>query len=255
MTAVQRRIIIFFLVSYPLTWWGFALAWLVPSQAWAATNFALGPLIAAPIVLWFSEGREGLLRWVRRFMRFRAPVWVYTAAFFVPLGIGALSTVLAIATGTPPGPVPTYGLGDLVFAAAIVFIMGPFPEEVSFRGFGQHELQTEVSPLAASLWIGFGVVIWHLPLLLSGEISWLITVTIIAVSVVYAWLYCCGGSVWPLVIVHFTHNYFVAGFLQEIFAVGDRMPFLVILTAFYVVWVALIIWQLGSSLGLRHQPE
>jgi membrane protease YdiL (CAAX protease family) len=253
-TPVQRRIIVFFIVSYPLTWWGFALVWLFPSQTWAGTNFALGPLIAAPIVIWASEGRDGLMRWLRRIARFRAPVWVYTAAFFVPLGIAALSTVLAIAIGTPVGPVPTYGLGDLVFAAAIVFIMGPFPEEVSFRGFGQHELQTEISPFAASLWIGLGVVIWHLPLFISGEDPWLIAVTVMAVSVVYAWLYCSGGSVWPMVIVHFTHNYFGAGFFQEMFAGGDRMPFVVILTIFYLAWVALIVWRVGPSLGLQHQP-
>jgi membrane protease YdiL (CAAX protease family) len=229
------------------------VAWLFPSQTWAATNFALGPLIAAPIVIGFTEGRDGLMRWLRRLVRFRAPAWIYTAAFFVPLGIGALSAVFAIAVGTPTGPLPAFTLGDLAFYFAIVLIMGPFPEEVTFRGFGQHELQEEMSPLAASLWIGLGVVIWHLPLFISGEDPWLIAVTVTAVSVVYAWLYCSGGSVWPVVIVHFTHNYFGAGFFQEVFAPGDRMPFVVFLTIFYVGWVALIVWQLGPTLGLKQQ--
>ncbi len=254
MTAVQRRIVLFFLLSYALTWWGFLLAFLLPSQAWANTNFALGPLIAAPIVIWFGEGRAGLTRWLKRLVRFRAPVWVYTAAFFVPLGIAALATVLSIAIGTPPGPVPTYSLGDLAIYFGIVLVDGPFPEEVSFRGFGQHELQGETSPLAASLWIGLGVAVWHLPLFIFGEDPWLIAVTVIAVSVVYAWFYCCGGSVWPVIIVHFTHNYFGAGFFQELFAPGDRMAWVVFLTAFYLAWAALIVWRLGASLGRKTQP-
>ena len=254
MTAVQRRIVIFFVLSYPLTWWGFALAWLVPSQTWAATNFALGPLIAAPIVIWLTEGRDGLMRWLRRIARLRAPVWVYTAAFFVPLGIAALCTVFAIATGAPTGPVPTYGLDALILFVGVILITGPFPEEVSFRGFGQHELQEEMSPFAASLWIGLGVVIWHLPLFLSAEIPWLIAVTIMAVSVVYAWLYACGGSVWPLVLLHFTVNYFGSGFFQEMLAPSGRMHYVVFLTIFYLVWAGLIVWQAGPSLGRKEQP-
>lgn len=255
MTAIQRRIILFFVLSYPLTWWGFALVWLFPSQTWAANNFALGPLIAAPIVIWFTEGRDGLMRWLRRIARFRAPAWVYTAAFFVPLGIVALCTILAIATGAPTGPVPTYGPGDLALFAVIILVLGgPLPEEVTFRGFAQHELQEEVSPFAASLWIGLGVAIWHLPLFIAGEIPWLIAVTIMAVSVVYAWLYVSGGSVWPLVILHFVVNYFGAGFFQEMLAPSGRFAYAVFLTIFYLVWAGLIVWRLGPSLGLKQQP-
>ncbi len=254
MTAVRRRIVFFFLLSYAFTWWGFALAWLVPSQTWAATNFALGPLIAAPMVIWATDGREGLMRWLRRLIRFRAPAWVYTAAFFVPLGIAALATIFAIAVGTPTGHLPVFTFGDLILFFVIVLIEGPFPEEATFRGFGQHELQEETSPFAASLWIGLGVVIWHLPLFISGEDPWLIAVTVMAVSVVYAWLYCCGGSIWPVVIVHFTHNYFGAGFFQEAFAEGNRLPFVVFLTVFYVVWATLIVRRLGTSLGRKQQP-
>ncbi len=45
------------------------------------------------------------MRWLRRILRFRAPLWVYAAAFFGPLAIAALATVLAIATGAPTGRV------------------------------------------------------------------------------------------------------------------------------------------------------
>ena len=211
-------------------------------------------MIAAPIVIALTEGREGLMRWLKRIVRFRAPLWVYAAAFFGPLGIAALSTIFAIAVGTPAGAPPTYGLADLAFYVGIVLVEGPLPEEVTFRGYGQHELQKTMSPLAASLWIGLGVVVWHLPLFISGEDPWLIAAAVMAVSVVYAWLFVAGGSVWPVVIVHFTHNYLGAGFFQEVFARPDRMPFVAFLTAFYVAWVVLIVARLGSSLGRTQQP-
>jgi uncharacterized protein len=249
MSVVQRRIILFFLLSFPLTWWGFALYRLDPSQAWANTNFALGPLIAAPIVIWFTEGREGLVRWLRRLVIFRAPLWVYATSFFVPLGIAALCIIFAIASGAPTGSIPTYGFDDLLIYIGVILIMGPFPEEVTFRGFAQHELQEEISPLAASSWIGIGVVIWHLPLLISGEIPWMIAIAIVAVSVVYAWLYVCGGSVWPLVILHFVVNYFGFGFFQEMLAPDGKVYYGTFLTVFYVAWAALLVWRLGPSLG------
>ena len=89
-----------------------------------------------------------------------------------------------------------------------MLIAGPAPEELSFRGYGQHELQQEMSPLNAAIWIGIGVLIWHVPLFLFGEVPWPFIVTLVAVSVVYAWLYQLGGSVWPLVTLHFVVNYF-----------------------------------------------
>ena len=248
------RIALFFALACAFTWWPFAMATLWPGSI-EPTNFALGPLIAAPIVILATEGGAGLIAWLKRIARFRAPLWVYATAFFGPLGIAALSTIFAIAIGTPAGAPPTYGLADLAFYAGIVLVAGPLPEEVTFRGYGQHELQQRMSPLAASLWIGLGVVIWHLPLFISGEDPWLIAVAVMAVSVVYAWLFVAGGSVWPVVIVHFTHNYLGAGFFQEVFAAPDRMPFVAFLTAFYVAWVVLIVARLGTSLGRTQQPE
>ncbi len=241
------RIALFFALACALTWWPFVVPGFAPDGH--PTNFALGPLIAAPIVILASEGRAGLVAWLRRIARVRAPLWVYATAFFGPLGIAALSTIFAIAVGTPAGVPPTYGVGDLLFYAGVVLVAGPLPEEVTFRGYGQHELQRQMSPLAASLWIGLGVVIWHLPLFVSGEDPWLIAVAVMAVSVVYAWLFVAGGSVWPVVIVHFTHNYLGAGFFQEVFAGPDRMPFVAFLTAFYVAWVVLVVARLGPSLG------
>ncbi len=242
---VQLRIALFFALACLFTWWPFAIAYFHGGDA---TNFALGPLIAAPIVILATEGRAGLTAWLKRVARFRAPLWVYAAAFFGPLGIAALSTIFAIAIGTPAGAPPTYGLADLAFYLGIVLVDGPLPEEVTFRGHGQHELQKTMPPLAASLWIGLGVAIWHLPLFISGQDPWLIAVAIVAVSVVYAWLYVAGGSVWPVVIVHFTHNYLGAGFFQEIFAGPDRMPFVAFLTAIYVAWAGLIVWRFGPRL-------
>jgi membrane protease YdiL (CAAX protease family) len=251
MSKTQRNVLIFFLLSFPLTWWGFALAWLDPSMEWAKENFPLGPLIAAPIAIWFTAGREGLMRWLKRLGNFRAPLWVYAISFFVPLGLAALCGIFAIASGARIGAVPTFGFGDLLLFVGIMLLAGPLPEEVTFRGYGQHELQEEISPFTASLWIGLGVLIWHLPLLLWGELPWQIAIAIMAVSVVYAWLYVQGGSVWPLVILHFVVNYFGAGFFQEMLQPESRIYYATFLMIFYLAWAALLVWWHGPQLGRR----
>jgi membrane protease YdiL (CAAX protease family) len=114
--------------------------------------FPFGPIIAAPLVIWLTEGGAGLAAWWRRIIRFRAPVWVYATAVVVTLAIIVTSVGLAIAIGTPASTLPDVGglLGALL-AAPVVLLDGPAPEEPAFRGYGQHELQETMSPLAAGL--------------------------------------------------------------------------------------------------------
>ncbi len=249
--SIFLRIALFFALACAFTWWPFVLPVFIPDSH--PTNFALGPLIAAPVVILATEGRAGLTAWLKRIVCFRAPLWVYGTAFFIPLGIVVLSAILAISIGTPAGPLPVYSPLEMLIYLPLVLLEGPFPEEATFRGYGQQALQAVISPLAASLWIGLGVVVWHVPLFLAGEDPWMIAVTIVAVSVVYAWLYQYGG-IWPAVIVHFTQNYFGGGVFTQIFEPAHRMPFFSFLTAIYILWAGLIVWRLGPSLGRVRQP-
>ena len=123
------------------------------------------------------------------------------------------------------------------------------PEELSFRGYGQHSLQQSLSPLVSALWIGLGVLIWHLPLLLRGDVPPQIAVALPAVSVVYAWFYARGGSLWPLVVLHWVQNYFGGNYFGLIFAPEYSHVWLSVLAGAYVIWAVLIAWREGPSLG------
>ncbi len=250
----HRRILAFFLLSYALSWFGLLGNWLFPAGFWPMPMNPFGPLLAAPIVIAFTEGRAGLVRWLRRIMRFSAPARVYAVAFLVPLAIIVVSVLLAKAVGVSTAALPAREAGEWLILIPIILILGPAPEEPAFRGFGQHELQATMSPLAAGLWIGLGVLVWHLPLLVLGEIPPPLVVTLIAVSVIYAWLYVAGGSIWPLVTLHFVQNYFGAEYLGTIFADADAWVWTGFLTLFYVAWAVLLAVRLGPSLGRRVQP-
>ena len=162
-----------------------------------------------------------LNRW-QRIIRFRAPLRVYATAFLLPLGIILISIGTALLFGTPSGPLPDNRPEDFLILIPVMLIAGPMPEELSFRGFGQHSLQQTLSPLLSALLIGLGVLIWHVPLFLFAGLPPVIAVTLPAVSVVHAWLYARGGSLWPLVVLHWVQNYFGGEYLGRIFAPEHR---------------------------------
>lgn len=251
MTAIQRRIVLFFLVTYALSWFGHLGNWLLPGPYWPLPMNPLGPIIAAPLVLWFAEGSAGLKVWLRRIGKFRAPLGIYAVAFFIPLGIILASIWLASVSGAATLPLEARGFGEFLVLIPIMLIAGPAPEELSFRGYGQHELQQEMTPLSAAIWIGIGVLIWHVPLFLFGEVPWPFVATLVAVSVVYAWLYQFGGSVWPLVTLHFVVNYFGGNWLGQIIAGSGQVTYAIYFGLFYLAWAAIIVWRNGPELGRK----
>ena len=252
MHPFYTKIMAFFALSCALTWFGYLGNAIWPSDNWP-TMFPIGPLIAAPIVIGLTEGRAGLRAWWRRITRLRAPARVYAAAFFIPLTIIVAAFGLTVALGAELAPLPSYAVSEvLVTIVVLVLVFGPMTEEVSFRGYALDALQRRLSPLAASLWIGAGVVLWHLPLFLTGELPLTVVMPLAGVAVVYGWLYRAGGCVWPLVILHGQLNC-VANLVT-----GPMMPdrtdqaiYLAILGVFYLGWATLIVRFAGRSLAGR----
>jgi uncharacterized protein len=255
MHPTHLKILCFFALSCALTWAGILGNAIWPSPAWPVPMNPLGPLVAAPIVIALTEGRSGLRAWLRRITRFQAPARIWAAAFFIPLAIIAAAFTLTVASGASLVPLPDYGLAEVVLTIAIVPVFGPIPEEPSFRGYGLEALQRIMSPLAASLWIGVGVMIWHAPLMLSGLLPVTVLLPLAGVAVVYGWLYRNGESVWPLVLLHAQLN------VVSALVTGPMMPdqadqarFLAFLGVFYIAWAAIIVRRAGTSL-LSSQPD
>ena len=208
LTSVHLRILCFFLLNFALSWFGHMGNWIAPSDYWPIPMNPLGPLVAAPIVIWATEGWAGVTAWLRRLANFNAPLHVYAIALFLPVAIILASLWLASMTGVAIQSLPARGAVEFLVLIPIMLVAGPAPEEVSFRGYAQNLFQTVISPLRAAFWIGLGVVVWHIPLFALGYVPYPFIITLVAVSVVYAWLYQLGGSIWPVVALHFSVNYF-----------------------------------------------
>jgi membrane protease YdiL (CAAX protease family) len=256
MHPTYRRILGFFVLACALSWAGNLGNYFWPSDYWATPINPLGPIIAAPIIIGLSEGRRGLMLWLRRITCFRAPLAVYAWAFCVPLAIIGASFALTAAGGANVGPVPSYGFGEILMALPMLLIAGPGPEEPAFRGFALHELQRHVSPLAASLAVGLGVMVWHLPLLLVGDLPATVMIPLAGVAVVYGWLYQTGRSVWPLVLLHFQLNFVSAGYTGPMMPdFADQATYLGWLGVFYIVWAIILVVVAGPSLGRDAMPR
>jgi uncharacterized protein len=256
MTSLAYRLGVFFSLACALTWGGWLGNAFWPSELWLLPMNPFGPLIAAPIAILITGGIAELKAWAGRLVNFKAPVWVYAAALIGPLAIILSSVALAAMTGAAIRPLPELALLDLVLMIPIMLIAGPLEEEVTFRGYAQYELQRVVSPLAAALIIGVGVVVWHAPLILLGNLGWPMMICIVAVSVVYGWLYRMGGSVWPVVALHFSVNYFGPEFIGSMVTEPDgQFVYRLFFMAFYLAWASWIIWKFGPSLIGRQSPR
>lgn len=88
----------------------------------------------------------------------------------------------------------------LVPFLVFLYLFGPFPEELGWRGYALDGLQAKMDPLSSSLLLGFFHAIWHIPLFLmagtyQAELGlgtaefWIFIGSATVVSVFYTWIY------------------------------------------------------------------
>src|SRR5919202_4102235 len=208
MTVVRRHpLITFFVLTYALTWWA------VPFGSFFATR----PLVAALIVIPITQGWAGLRDLGSRVIRWRVGWIWYALATGLPLAVHLLSVGMNVALGTGT---PSLAQFSPWYAVIVVFVVrlinpldGPLAEEPGWRGFAQPRLQTDRSPLLATLILGLLVACWHLPLWVLPRFG-LSAIDIlsdflatVAVTLWYGWLFNhTGGSVLLTLVAHATEG-------------------------------------------------
>jgi len=211
-----RLLLAFLVITFGVTW-GIAGAFLAAPEFLTRefgpldlTNplFILAvyaPGLAGVLLTGLVFGRSGLVRYLSRLARLRAP-WPWYAWLLV--GIPAVMLAGAAWKGTLSPPVSTGLAGALLLAAVI----GPM-EELGWRGFALPILQRRLRPVSAGLVLGVIWGVWHLPAFFLGgtpQSSWTFLpflVGVIAASVIMTGLYNASrGSLLLVMLMHFQLN-------------------------------------------------
>ena len=232
----EHQLIVFLSIAFGFTWiTQVALVILAAEKADQVAFYrptVYGPTIAALITPILTGGWKGLWAFLRKRFSFKADlVWYLVGIFFIPalmLAIRGLHQVIF-----PSIPIDALQLpGARVFLSGFLLMLGlgPFAEELGWRGFALPLLQEKMSVPVASLVLGVIWWAWHLPQLLLPELQWavgampilLYLVTILPGSMLTAWIFNRSkGSVIPVILFHASMNYFfgLLGFNSPYFIV------------------------------------
>lgn len=160
-----------------------------------------GPLFSALAMVTRSSGFRGVPPLLGQALRWRVDLRWYAVALLLPAIVRfAVLGVHILKGGTFPD------LGDsarwLALPSTFILVLllgGPLGEEFGWRGFSQPRLQAGLGTLPASLIIGVGSALWHLPLFLIPTTPQshlplaLFIVRTVALSVISGWLWNRSG--------------------------------------------------------------
>jgi membrane protease YdiL (CAAX protease family) len=128
------------------------------------------PLLTALIMAPLVGGRDGLMNFLRRMVRVRAPWYTWLVALFLPgaIAVGAIAVHVLMGGQAPDAAflnLNAGSLGQVAFITVSFFLplgsdnLGEF----GFRGFGIPALQGKWGPLLGTLILGLFVSLWFLP--------------------------------------------------------------------------------------------
>jgi uncharacterized protein len=226
MSLVKRHpLITFFVLAYALSWWP-AILYALDLLPQPIVGF--GPFLAALVVLALTSGKSGIVGLLRRLVRWRvAPVW-YAVALLLPVAISLTAAAFNVLLGAQaPSSVEWggwRGLFSTFFILLLIPGLGGTWEEPGWRGYALPRLQVSRSALFASLILWVGLIVWHLPLMIVGEIHRSDVVFLLGFVIVFNWVFNnANGSVLIIMIMHAMNNTISGSFIGPMFSGADSV--------------------------------
>lgn len=132
----------------------------------------LGPMLGGIAFAYLTRDKEGRREYWSRVIDFRRiPARWYAVVFLFAPALMGLALLLDAASGGSVAPalrdraLPLLSAPATIIPFALrVFINGPFPEELGWRGYVLDRLQERWNALTSSLVLGAVWALWHLPL-------------------------------------------------------------------------------------------
>ena len=178
-TADTQNTLRLFLARFPFLFYA-ALTLLLGWAPWYLTGepgyLFFVPLLTALIMAPLVGGREGLMNFLRRMVRVRAPWYTWMVALLLPGAIALAAIAIHVLLGGQAPDAALFNinadtLGQVAFIAVSFFLplgsdnLGEF----GFRGFGIPALQSKRGSLLGTLILGLFVTLWFLPQFFNPE--------------------------------------------------------------------------------------
>lgn len=177
--------------------------------SWPLGLLPPGPSIAAILTAAIIGGRSEVGTLLRRVTVWRVGWRWYAIALAGPVILVASAgwlTSITVADSTGVHPADWWGYFGLLGVQLFGVFAGPW-EELGWRGFALPRLLERWDALTASLVLGLGWAVWHLPMLLSGDLPWPDVAVILAVTVPFTAMFLhTRGSVLLAFIMHGSLN-------------------------------------------------
>ena len=265
MVIKRHPVLMFFALAFLINWGGIAMnvAGLFPafgeySFGYDGNEVALfrgrrtllnwAPNIAAVIVLGISSGMAGVTRLFQKFFVWRAGLRWWLAVVFIPVMIGGLSVLFYQAAGGEMDFRYVKGL-PVVFGMRFLFSLslGSIGEEAGWRGFALPRMQKRFGFLPAALLLGVVWGLFHWPTLMIRQVPLqdvpYFLGSIMALSVLLAWVYHSTGSLLLVAVFHNTLNAVDVTLTYSFAAVVSRsnvMPVMTLVMAMTAVFVCFL---------------
>jgi membrane protease YdiL (CAAX protease family) len=191
----RRPLVTFFVLAYLLSWLVWIPATFLGGNLAVLVVGAFGPAVAASVVLWATGG--SVRAWVRQIVRWRVRLRYYVYALGLPaLLFAAVNLALAVLGKDIDLSLLRQRLPSYLAAFVFVTLLGGGQEEPGWRGFALPRLQARLTPVTATLLLGFLWGLWHLPIYGIGFIGPMLF------AFFYTYLYNRTGSIGLCMLLH-----------------------------------------------------
>ncbi len=206
-------------------------------------NMPLGPLMAALVVA-SCQGRDSLRAWGSRLRRWRGAPWLYAVAVAAPFAVHVVDVLVNHVLGAPlPSAVQLGQWPDVPVTFVVMLVMVGIGEEAGWTAFAAPLLFRRHGLLVTWAALSAVRILWHLPLMLSGEMPWLMGIVgnaafqLLVLQLVTA----RGGTWWMAAVWHATLNAFGGAFFFAMVTGADRVRLGLLLSGAYTLLAVVVV--------------
>jgi membrane protease YdiL (CAAX protease family) len=219
-------------------------------------NMPLGPLLAALVVA-SCQGRESLRSWGRQLRHWRvAPRW-YAVAVLVPIAVHVVDVGVNHLLGAAlPTLSQLSAWPEILSAFVVMLVMVGIGEEAGWTAFAAPLLLRRNGLLTAWLVLSGIRILWHLPLMLTGEMPWFMGIVgNAAFQMIVLQLFLRSGSWTPAAVWHATLNAFGGAFFFTMVVGADRDRLGTLLAVAYAVVAVTMVVLSRRTAARSSEPE